>query len=934
MQFRRWFVGLFVVVVCWLAFSIPVHAAQQLAQHHVPRITRHLTPIGRLDSNTRLHLAIGLPLRNREKLTNLLEEIYRPGGANFRHFLSADEFAASFGPTEADYRAVINFAKSHNLTVEKTHSNRTLLDVSGSVGDIEKAFHVHMQVYKHPIEARTFFAPDTEPTVDLATPLLAISGLDDYVTPRPLIHAGGVRPQVRPFNGGSGGGGGGNTNGCTGGGTGSGTWGYAGSDFEQAYLPITQANGTPNGAGQSVGLFELSGYSLVDIQTYEQEYSVSDITPTNVLIDKFDGSDHNEDFAFECTSDIEMAIAMAPSLGKLYVYEGAPPVNNPPAIQYSSTTAEINDVFNRMAIDDTCSQLSCSYGFDINLSTVQIFQQFAVQGQSLFQASGDSGAYAASIPEPIDDPYVTVVGGTDLTTDTNGYWCSEAVWLTPAQYDPLLGYIPFGASGGGISFTYGIPDWQQGTDMTTNQGSTTMRNVPDVASVADGVDIVYGNDDPNFYNTSVDYPVSGTSLAAPVWAAFMAMVNQQAAANGQPPIGFVNPALYAIGNSTNYNACFHDIIVGNNEWSNSPTKYSAATGYDLCTGWGTINDPLLDALLSPPAESLIITPPVGFTSDGPGGGPFSVTNQTYTLTNIGSTSLNWSLVSAANWLAVSNTSGTLAPGASTTVTVSLNSVANNFLISSPSANVTFKNLSDGTFQNREFDLYVGNGGFEDGDFTYWKLVGDTNANIVLAADDVTVAGTNALIGVNGSPDVPDEYFVHSGLYGGFLGQVPPAASLSHGVATRPGQQYVVSFWLSCATNTPGTNYFAVKWNGSTIYNQTNLPVFTWTNLQFTVPATGVITTLEFDFYDSEGAFGLDDVTVAVVPPLGFQSTALSGTNVVLSWPVSAAGYQLQSNTNLSTTNWVTITPVLSTNGSAVSTLIPRSGGQNFFRLKQ
>ena len=188
----------------------------------------------------------------------------------------------------------------------------------------------------------------------------------------------------------------------------------------------------------------------------------------------------------------------------------------------------------------------------------------------------------------------------------------------------------------------------------------------------------------------------------------MALVNQQAAANGQPPIGFVNPALYAIGKSTNYQSCFHDITTGNNTNSSSPTKYYATAGYDLCTGWGTmIGSNLMQALLAPPSENLVITPPLGFTSFGPGGGPFTVTSQTYTLKNIGSTPLNWSLVNTSSWLTVSSTSGNLSAGASTTVTISLNPAANNFLIGNFSGNVSIVDTTDGTVQNRQFDLYVG-----------------------------------------------------------------------------------------------------------------------------------------------------------------------------------------------------------------------------------
>src|SRR5262249_41217034 len=150
----------------------------------------------------------------------------------------------------------------------------------------------------------------------------------------------------------------------------------------------------------------------------------------------------------------------------------------------------------------------------------------------------------------------------------------------------------------------------------------------------------------------------------------------------------------------NYASCFHDITSGNNENSSSPTKYSAKTGYDLCTGWGSMNgDNLLPALLSPPVDALSITSPLGFTSQGRSGGPFSVTTQNYTLANIGTTPLTWSLVNTSSWLNVSLTGGTLNPGSSTMVTVSLNANANNFLIDHASGNIVFNNLTAGTTQN-------------------------------------------------------------------------------------------------------------------------------------------------------------------------------------------------------------------------------------------
>jgi len=524
-----------------------------------------------------------------------------------------------------------------------------------------------------------------------------------------------------------------------------------------------------------------------------------------------------------------------------------------------------------------------------------------------------------------------------LETNSAAEWESETTWQGPAGTDACGNSVPPQASAGGISTVYTIPSWQQGISMTANQGSTTMRNSPDVSLVANNINVVWGN---TLIGSSTDWTVTGTSLATPLWAGFMALVNQQAAANGQPPIGFANPVLYAIGKSTNYLSCFHDITTGNNTNSSSPTKYYATAGYDLCTGWGTmIGSNLMQALLAPPSENLVVTPPLGFTSFGPGGGPFSVTSQTYSLKNIGSTPLNWSLVNTSSWLTVSSTSGNLSAGASTTVTISLNPAANNFLIGNFSGNVPIADTTDGTVQNRQFDLYVGNGGFETGDLTDWTLVGSTDLVFALAGDDVDVAGTAAL------PGQPDELFVHSGLYGAYLGEwaspyltpVPPAVgSLSQTVATTANQPYLVSFWLTCVPDSQGVttnNEFIAKWNNSVLYAQTNLVAFGWANLQFVVPATTASTTLEFYFNNDPGAFGLDDVTVEPVPAPVFQSVALTGGTIHLTWSsVSNVTYQVQSAGGLSNPTWTNVVKVTAA-GNLTGTLQPvGSARQQFYRV--
>jgi hypothetical protein len=276
-------------------------------------------------------------------------------------------------------------------------------------------------------------------------------------------------------------------------------------------------------------------------------------------------------------------------------------------------------------------------------------------------------------------------------------YASETVWnlgySPPAWSLNGNGYI---GSGGGVSTYYSIPSWQQGINMATNQGSTTMRNIPDVALTASGILVVANNAQP-------ETGVGGTSAAAPLWAGFAALVNQQAANTFKPPVGFLNPAIYAIGKSPNYAAAFHDITTGNNYSAGSPANYPAVPGYDLCTGWGTPNGQnLINALISP--DTLGIVPASGFVASNPAGGPFSPASQNFFLTNSGASPLAWSLVNTSVWLNASTTSGSLAAGATNGVTMSLTAAANGLAVGTYTATVNFTNWNTHVVQSLQFTL--------------------------------------------------------------------------------------------------------------------------------------------------------------------------------------------------------------------------------------
>jgi Pro-kumamolisin, activation domain/Viral BACON domain len=829
---------------------------------HLPVVVPGLQPLGRLDGSTRLKLSIDLPLHNRDALTNLLEQLYDSSSPLYHHYLTPEEFDARFGPTEKDYQAVITFAASNGFTVIARHPNRMLLEVSASVTDIERALQVTMRTYAHPTESRAFFAPDTEPSVGTGIPILHFGGLDNFARPHPKnLRRAPLRESAKVTpKGGSG------PNGN-----------LAGFDYRAAYAP-----GVPQmGTGQMVGLLEFDGYYPGDIALYESQTGVSNVPLQIILLDGFNGvpttgaNSGNSEVAL----DIEMAISMAPGLSNVVVFE-ADPVNG-----------QANDVLQAMSTNTLIKQFSCSWSFGPITSAQRsamdsYFMRFATQGQSFFDASGDTGAATGAIDAPDDDPYVTQVGGTTLATaGPGGAWLSEAVWN--AQEGPGVA-----GSGGGVSSgsaSYNIPSWQQGINMTTNHGSTTKRNSPDVAMVADNVFIVADN--------GQQETTGGTSCASPLWAGFAALANQQAVAAGLPTIGFVNPALYHFGTNSGYTACFDDITVGNNT-NNNATHYLAVPGYDLCTGWGSPSGGSLIIALTQP-DGFQITPGRGAVANGPVGGPFTVTTQTLSLTNTGKPTFNWSLGSTSTWLNVSNSNGTLtAGGGATSVSLTLNPAANLLPASVYTANVWFTNLASGLAQLRQFTLQVGqelvqDGGFEAGDFCYWNLMGDLAAYSNNFVDDGTTTA----------------YSPFAGNYFCALGQASTLAYLSQPLPTRAGQLYLLSFWLENPLGaTP--NQFLVQWNTNStstnvIFNQLNMGTFGWSNLQFVVRASSNITTLKIGFRNDNDYFALDNVSVLPVPVPALLALAPDSSSFQLAWTaLPGVQYQVQYKTNLTQTNWI------------------------------
>jgi len=329
-----------------------------------------------------------------------------------------------------------------------------------------------------------------------------------------------------------------------------------------------------NGSGQSVGLLEYAGTDLADVTTYYNNIHQTNSVPINLIAT--DNTSTSCLYSAGCddteqTLDITQALGMAPGLTKLDVYVG-------------STDA---DLLNAM-VQGGDAQLGCSWAWKPADPGVDdpYYQAMAAKGQNFFVAAGDSGKWPTRNSPyyyPADDAYVTSVGGTDLTTSSaGGPWKAESAWAD---------------GGGGISpDKILIPTWQQPTATSCSACSKTYRNAPDVSANANFTFYVCANQTSCTANL-----YGGTSFAAPMWAGYMALVNQQAVANGTGLVGFINPTLYAIGNSGSYPTDFHDIASGSN-------GYSATTGYDLATGWGSPNGAnLINALSGPVAAGFSLS---------------------------------------------------------------------------------------------------------------------------------------------------------------------------------------------------------------------------------------------------------------------------------------------------------------------------------------
>ncbi len=519
-----------------------------------------------------LNLTLTLRRDDEAGFQTYLRDVYDPKSPDFHHFLSQAQIAERFGPSVRAYDEVADYLRAQNFSTVERSVNRLTLTVTAARNDAERTFDLRVGSYIS--DARTFYANDRDPALPaaLASRVQAISGLSSLAQPRALNQKlppvnfqcpADISPDACDLYGTA----------CelysatksTGeflqavGGAGSGARdltlafnSYAQNlqlYFEEclhgvfssvpihpgsASRPNTPLTGVPwlnvDGSNQTIGLVEFDNFQTYDIVNYlnltgAPADEINNLSVVNVGAGASFGAAEDE-----VVLDIDTVMTFA-SNAKVIVYSSG----------FPGAGSSFQNVFNRMLSDGLVTIISNSWAYcedQTSLADVQsiesILQSAAVGGISVFSGSGDSGSTcldgsANTIAVPADAPHITAVGGTSLHAGAGGVYKGETWWDGSTQVPPS------GQGGFGVSRFFSLPSYQ------TGHTAATMRSVPDVTAAADPVNgLMICQTDAGGCPTGSLY--GGTSMAAPLWASFMALLNQAHGSN----FGFLNQQVYAL----------------------------------------------------------------------------------------------------------------------------------------------------------------------------------------------------------------------------------------------------------------------------------------------------------------------------------------------------------------------------------------------------
>ncbi len=609
------------LLVC-LCCVAPFAAAQQrtVLTGHVPQWASPEADAGAVPPSVPLTLRLYLkrPAAKQALLDTLMRDQLDPASPDFHHWISPEEFGERFGPSGADLERVTGWLRSRGFAVKQVAHSGLFVQFSGSAEQAEDAFATELHYFRMEGKAPRI-APLEEPSIpaELTDIISAVAGLTEHHA-EPGVRGGAkAKPAYSACYGGS----------C-----------YhfiAPADFATIYDATSVYAGGNKGAGQTVAIVGRARVYSDDISEYESSTDLPAVTP-NVIIppDGIDPGPPNDSTSQapngdqgEATLDVTRVIGTAPAATVDLV------------VSASTQSEDGLDIALEYAVDgqSTLKERVISNSFGLCEAYVtkadaqsidSLYQQASAEGISVIGISGDSGA-AGCDPYNSTPPatqqlsanylcasgYVTCMGGTEFNDAANPaqYWdANNAPGLGSA-----LSYIPEGAwnepetdgdfyaqaTGGGVSVYLPTPYWQTGPGVPGSVG----RYTPDAAFSSadhDGYYACYaaGGGDCNAGYFEYFY---GTSAAAPSMAGVVALLDASQGA----ALGNLNPGLYSIGNQSTLGV-FHDTTVASSgvagcsvatpsmcnnstpsevSLTGGRTGYSVTNGFDLATGWGSLD---------------------------------------------------------------------------------------------------------------------------------------------------------------------------------------------------------------------------------------------------------------------------------------------------------------------------------------------------------
>ena len=594
-----------------VGLAVAIAAPSFAAPSHRPQWATTANDLGAVRETSLDHMTVWLAQSadRRAAFAQLLADQQRVGSPQYHRWLTPAQIGARFGATDADLAALTTWLRAQGFAIKRVSESRMFVEIAGTTTTAAAAFGVQFRHYR--IGGADRIAIDREPTLP---PLVAaITGLVESPA-RAQAHADFVNGTQR-------------TIGAT--------------DFAKIYdvAPLTSAGIT--GAGQTIAILGRARVYTPDISNYQQRMGVAFALPTVIVPPT--GTDPGSPCATsaclstiadqgEATLDVDRAGSVATGATLDLVISDSTATEDGLTIALEYAIDSYGSGIDASIVTLSFAGCETDAGTAATMQTDALFQQAAAQGQTVFVASGDSGAAMCDTQNATPPSQqlrginylcasgaVTCVGGTELIDNpVTAYWSGDAA----------AGYIPEGAwnepsgtsgyqassSGGGVSTMIAMPAYQAGLVPADALGATG-RLVPDLSFSAASHDGYFGC--MAAYGTTCALDASGqfpsgsffgTSAAAPSMAGVMALIAQQAAANGAPAAqGAINPRLYELGAA---GGVFHDVTLASsgmtacdpstpsvcNNATPSPTGltggqtgYSVQTGYDLVTGWGSLD---------------------------------------------------------------------------------------------------------------------------------------------------------------------------------------------------------------------------------------------------------------------------------------------------------------------------------------------------------